>query len=97
MRWPSSDRETLITVTTMAVVATVLTLFERSTWGLLFVYTAAAGGLRLPANRNAVAVVGSTVLCVVTMSAAGETDPARSSRSPPPRWASACCSWRWAA
>jgi two-component system, NarL family, sensor histidine kinase DesK len=73
MRWPSSDRETLITVGTMAVVATVLTLFERSTWGLLFVYTAAAGGLRLPPNRNAVAVVGSAVLCVVTMSAS-ETD-----------------------
>jgi two-component system sensor histidine kinase DesK len=74
MRWPSSDRETLITVGTMAVVATVLTVFERSTWGLLFVYTAAAGGLRLPPNRNAFAVVGSTVLCVVTMSIAGETD-----------------------
>jgi two-component system sensor histidine kinase DesK len=73
MRWPSSDRETLITVGTMALIATVLTLFERSTWGLLFVYVAAAGGLRLPPNRNAVAVVGSTVLCVLTMSAS-ETD-----------------------
>ena len=68
MRWPSSDRETLITVGTMAVVATVLTLFERSTWGLLFVYTAAAGGLRLPPNRNFAAVIGSTVLCALTMS-----------------------------
>jgi two-component system sensor histidine kinase DesK len=74
MHWPSSDRETLITVLTMAFVATVLTLFERSTWGLLFVYTAAAGGLRLAPNRNFVAVVGSTVLCVLTMSASGETD-----------------------
>jgi two-component system sensor histidine kinase DesK len=74
MRWPSSDRETLITVGTMAVVATVLTVFERSTWGLLFVYTAAAGGLRLPPNRNFAAVIGSTVLCVLTMSIAGETD-----------------------
>jgi two-component system sensor histidine kinase DesK len=68
MRWPSSDRETLITVGTMALVATVLTVFERSTWGLLFVYTAAAGGLRLPPNRNFAAVIGSTVLCVLTMS-----------------------------
>jgi len=74
MRWPSSDRETLITVGTMALVATVLTVFERSTWGLLFVYTAAAGGLRLAPNRNFVAVVGSTVLCLVCMSVAGETD-----------------------
>jgi two-component system, NarL family, sensor histidine kinase DesK len=73
MRWPSSDRETLVTVGTMALVATVLTVFERSTWGLLFVYTAAAGGLRLPPNRNAVAVVGSTALCVLTMSIS-ETD-----------------------
>jgi two-component system sensor histidine kinase DesK len=73
MRWPSSDRETLITVVTMAIVATILTLFERSTWGLLFVYTAAAGGLRLPPNRNAFAVIGSTVLCVLTMSVS-ETD-----------------------
>jgi two-component system sensor histidine kinase DesK len=74
MHWPSSDRETIVTVLTMAFVATVLTLFERSTWGLLFVYTAAAGGLRLAPNRNFVAVVGSTVLCVLTMSASGETD-----------------------
>jgi two-component system sensor histidine kinase DesK len=74
MRWPSSDRETLITVGTMALVATVLTVFERSTWGLLFVYTAAAGGLRLPPNRNFVAVIGSSVLCIVTMSIS-ETDP----------------------
>src|SRR4051812_43731620 len=70
MRWPSSDRETIVTVAAMAILATVLT---RSTWGLLFVYTAAAGGLRLAPNRNFVAVIGSTVLCVLTMSAS-ETD-----------------------
>src|SRR5262245_9510186 len=73
MRWPSSERETLITVATMALIATVLTLFERSTWGLLFVYVAAAGGLRLPPNRNFAAVIGSTLLCLVTMSIS-ETD-----------------------
>jgi two-component system, NarL family, sensor histidine kinase DesK len=74
MRWPSTDREAIVTVVAMATVATVLTLAERSTWGLLFVYTAAAAGLRLPHRLDAGAVAGCTVLCAATLAIAGADD-----------------------
>jgi two-component system sensor histidine kinase DesK len=74
MSWPCSDRDAIITVVAMAAIATVLTLFERQTWALLFVYTAAAGGLRLPARLNATSVAVCTVLCGVTLPLAGADD-----------------------
>jgi two-component system sensor histidine kinase DesK len=74
MRWPCSDREAIITVVAMAAIATVLTLFERQTWALLFVYTAAAGGLRLPPRLNAASVAWCTVLCGVTLPLVGADD-----------------------
>jgi two-component system sensor histidine kinase DesK len=74
MRWPCSDRDAIITVVAMGAIATVLTLFERPTWALLFVYTAAAGGLRLPLRLNAASVAVCTVLCGVTLPLAGADD-----------------------
>src|SRR6188472_1297230 len=74
MSWPCSDRDAIITVVAMAAIATVLTLFERPTWALLFVYTAAAGGLRLPVRLNVASVAWCTVLCGVTLPLAGADD-----------------------
>src|SRR4051812_22938438 len=74
MRWRCSDRDAILTVIAMGAIATVLTLFERQTWALLFVYTAAAGGLRLPPRLNATSVAVSTVLCGVTLLMAGADD-----------------------
>src|SRR3954469_12697676 len=67
MRWRCSDRDAILTVIAMAAIATVLTLFEPQTWALLFVYTAAAGGVRLPPRLTATSVAVSTVLCGVTL------------------------------
>jgi two-component system sensor histidine kinase DesK len=74
MKWPCSDREAIATVASMMAIATVLTLAERPTWGLLFVYTAAAGGLRLPPRLDVGAVALASVLCGATMSIAGADD-----------------------
>src|SRR3954469_470474 len=74
MQWRCSDREAIITVVAMAAIATVLTVAERPTWGLLFVYTAAAAGLRLPPRLDAGGVAACTVLCAVALPLAGADD-----------------------
>ncbi len=47
----------------LVALATLLTLADRSSWALLFVFAAAAAGVRLPARQGAAAVLVCTALC----------------------------------
>jgi two-component system sensor histidine kinase DesK len=46
----------------LALIAVVLTLADRPSWAMLFVFTAVAAGVRLPPREGAAAVLGCSVL-----------------------------------
>jgi two-component system sensor histidine kinase DesK len=58
LRWPGA----YVAIVALATIATLLTIVERHTWAILFVFVAAAAGLRLPPRHATIAVTASTAL-----------------------------------
>ena len=66
-----SDRARALILVGLAAIATTLTLADRSSWALLFVFVAAGTGVRMPTRRGAWAIVAITALCAGTSALAG--------------------------
>lgn len=69
-RPPTRTRAVAPALAALTLIATVLTLADRPSWALLFVFTGIAGAMRLPGRDAALWIVACTVLTVVTSIAA---------------------------
>jgi two-component system sensor histidine kinase DesK len=61
LRWPGAHAA----IVGLAAIAALLTVAERHTWAMLFVFVAAAAGLRLPPRHASIAIGSSTALAGV--------------------------------